>query len=290
MSSSVPYLLAILGEGVVPPSTMVCHGDDLGLLRGDGVFDATRIVTAQDGTSRIDHLEEHLSRFARSIAGVNGPTPDMDSWRHLIEDAARTWRLPGEATLKLVYTNGREVVPGLPRGFLIIVPLSETHKEEREGIDVLCLSRGVTSESFADAPWLLGGVKTLSYAVNVAALRHAKSQGADDVIFTSTEGYLLEGPTSGLVVQAADGLWTTPTGATGILSSITVNTVFEAADDDGVKTATRLMKRDEVLRAQGAWLLSSIRGIVPILSIDGRPAPQDDEMTHRLRVWAGFED
>ena len=155
---------------------------------------------------------------------------------------------------------------------------------------MLCLSRGVTSESFADAPWLLGGVKTLSYAVNVAALRYAKSQGADDVIFTSTEGYLLEGPTSGLVVQAADGLWTTPTGATGILSSITVNTVFEAADDDGVKTATRLMKRDEVLRAQGAWLLSSIRGIVPILSIDGRPAPQDDEMTHRLRVWAGFED
>lgn len=76
MNSSVPYLLAILGKGVVSPSTMVCHADDLGLVRGDGVFDTTRIVTAQDGTSRIDHLDEHLSRFARSIAGVNGPTPD----------------------------------------------------------------------------------------------------------------------------------------------------------------------------------------------------------------------
>lgn len=75
MNSSVPYLLAILGKGVVSPSTMVCHADDLGLVRGDGVFDTTRIVTAQDGTSRIDHLDEHLSRFARSIAGVNGPTP-----------------------------------------------------------------------------------------------------------------------------------------------------------------------------------------------------------------------
>ena len=50
------------------------------------------------------------------------------------------------------------------------------------------------------------------------------------------------------------------------------------------------MKRDEVLRSQGVWLLSSIRGVVPILSIDGHPAPQDDEMTHRLRVWAGFEE
>ena len=164
MNSSVPYLLAILGKGVVSPSTMVCHADDLGLVRGDGVFDTTRIVTAQDGTSRIDHLDEHLSRFARSIAGVNGPTPDLDSWNHLIEEAARTWRIPGEAALKLVYTNGRQVVPGPPRGFLIISPLSETAIEEREGIDVLCLSRGVTSDAFADAPWLLGGVKTLSYA------------------------------------------------------------------------------------------------------------------------------
>ena len=48
MNSSVPYLLAILGKGVVSPSTMVCHADDLGLVRGDGVFDTTRIVTAQD--------------------------------------------------------------------------------------------------------------------------------------------------------------------------------------------------------------------------------------------------
>ena len=220
---------------------------------------------------------------------MDGPTPDLDSWHHLIEEAARNWRIPGEAALKLVYTNGRQVVPGPPRGFLIISSLSKTAIEEREGIDVLCLSRGVTSEAFADAPWLLGGVKTLSYAVNVAALRYARSQGADDVIFTSTDGYLLEGPTSGLIIEAADGLWTTPTGATGILSSITVGTVFKAADEDGVKTATRLMKRGEVLRAQGAWLLSSVRGVAPVLSIDGHPTPQDEDMTHRLRTWAGFE-
>ena len=133
-------------------------------------------------------------------------------------------------------------------------------------------------------------VKTLSYAVNVAALRYAQSQGADDVIFTSTDGYLLEGPTSGLVIEAADGLWTTPTGTTGILGSITVSTVFDAAGEDGGKTSTRLMKRDEVLRAQGAWLLSSVRGVAPILSVDGHPAPQDEDMTHRLRAWAGFEN
>ncbi|GAE72200.1 aminodeoxychorismate lyase [Cutibacterium acnes JCM 18916] len=28
----------------------------------------------------------------------------------------------------------------------------------------------------------------------------------------------------------------------------------------------------------------------PILSIDGHPVPQDEDMTHRLRTWAGFEN
>ena len=221
MNSSVPYLLAILGKGVVSPSTMVCHADDLGLVRGDGVFDTTRIVTAQDGTSRNDHLDEHLSRFARSIAGVNGPTPDLDSWNHLIEEAARTWRIPGEAALKLVYTNGRQVVPGPPRGFLIISPLSETAIEEREGIDVLCLSRGVTSDAFADAPWLLGGVKTLSYAVNVAALRYVRSQGADDAIAKEMQTRYLH-PQWISAQKAASGPSPSPRKPVGARASATV--------------------------------------------------------------------
>ena len=49
-------------------------------------------------------------------------------------------------------------------------------------------------------PWLLAGAKTLSYAVNMAALRHAARQGAGDVIFVSSDGYMLEGPRSTVVI------------------------------------------------------------------------------------------
>ncbi|GAE81693.1 aminodeoxychorismate lyase [Cutibacterium acnes JCM 18920] len=38
---------------------------------------------------------------------------------------------------------------------------------------------------------------------------------------------------------------------------------LRAAGEDGVQTSTWLMKHGEVLRAQGAWLLSSVRGVAP---------------------------
>ena len=53
-------------------------------------------------------------------------------------------------------------------------------------------------------PWLLAGAKTLSYAVNMAALRDAARRGAGDVIFVSSDGYMLEGPRSTVVI-ATDG-------------------------------------------------------------------------------------
>ena len=45
-----------------------------------------------------------------------------------------------------------------------------------------------------DAPWLLGGAKTLSYAVNMASQRWAQSIGAQDVLWVSADGFALEAP------------------------------------------------------------------------------------------------
>ena len=68
----------------------------------------------------------------------------------------------------------------------------------------MTLARGLPAEGAADMPWLLAGAKTLSYAVNMAALRHAERQGAGDVIFVSSEGNILEGPRSTVVIATDD--------------------------------------------------------------------------------------
>src|SRR3569833_1260357 len=69
---------------------------------------------------------------------------------------------------------------------------AEPLRQRDEGVSAVSLSLGIPADFRATAPWLLGGAKTLSYAVNMAAQRHAHAAGADDVVFTSLEGRLLE--------------------------------------------------------------------------------------------------
>ncbi len=234
MSNVAKQLVAVMGRGVLPAGALVATADDLGFTRGDGVFDATRICTDADGNSTIDHLDRHFDRFDRSIAGVGGHPIDRKAWTALIEDAMTAWDVPGEAVCKIMYTNGQETQAGDgPTECLTITEMSATAMVQRAGVKVAALNRGYAHDLFYEVPWLLGRVKTLAYAVNVAAGREAKARGADDVLFCSSDGYALEGPTSALIVWRDGVLHTTPLEGTGILDSVTQALLFERATEAG---------------------------------------------------------
>jgi 4-amino-4-deoxychorismate lyase len=284
----LPRLVAVLGVGVIDdPDRAVLCADDLGLTRGDGCFDATRIVTDDDGTSRVDHLSAHLTRFRRSADGLELPC-DLDAWRTLIAEAVTAWTYPGHAVLRVMLTRGRESAPLQPvTGVLTITPLDEAALTGHLGISVITLSRGHAADAFTDVPWLLGGVKSLSYAINVAAGREAKRRGADDVLFVSTDGYALEAPRSALVWPDGERLATTRLDGTGILASITQAAAFAGATAERVRTSYELITIDDLRHADGAWLLSSGRLVAPILELDGTPLAHDIGWTDRLCTWVG---
>jgi 4-amino-4-deoxychorismate lyase len=283
-------VVAVLGTGVIDPDSPAVRVDDLGLTRGDGCFEATRVVTGAGGTHRIDHLGAHLDRFARSAAGLELPPLDRPAWQALIAEALAAWTEPGEAMLRLMLSRGRESQPDGPvTGLLTLVPTAaETLRQRRDGIDVITLPRGLDSAAFEAAPWLLGGVKTLSYAVNVAGLREARRRGADDVIFTSSDGYLLEAPTATAVWLAGGVLHTTPLGATGVLASITQQGLFEAARTAGFATRNTLARVADLQACEGAWLVSSGRGVARLRSVDGLELGCPAGLTERLTALAGF--
>ncbi len=279
-------VVAVLGRGVVPRDTPLLVADDLGFTRGDGCFDAARVVV-RDGTASVDHLDRHLARFTRSAAALELPAPDPDAWTSLIDEALAAWTGTGEAVLKLVLTRGSEHSASGVTALLTITEAADA-SAARQGVTGATLDRGYASDAFRNAPWLLGGVKSLSYAINVAAKREALRRGIDEIVFTSSDGYLLEGPTTGLLVAADDQLWTTPLAGTGVLESVTIAVIMDAARADGVRTREALFRADDLPSTDGVWLVSAVRGVLPLVELDGVRLPHDPAISARLATAAGF--
>ena len=276
-------LLGVLGAGLVDQAAPLLRADDLGVLRGDGCFESVRLR----GTGELDDLDAHLDRLARSAAAMQLPATDRGAWQRLAGSLVDAWDRPGEAVLRLVVTRGPEE-GGQPTAFALLAPVSaEQLRQRREGIRALTLSRGLVADATVEAPWLLGGVKAISYAVNMAAQRYAHANAADDVVFTSADGQLLEAPTAN-VVWLRDGVLCTPPAAPlGILDGVTVRRLFSRAAEHGFGTEIRRGTLDDLHAADGVWLVSSIRLAAAVTALDGKPMPVDAAAGGRVQAACG---
>ena len=257
------------------PQTPLLHADDLAAVRGDGIFET---LLVRDGVPCL--LEAHLQRLTRSAELVDLPVPHPDAWRWASGAAAARWveLSDDEGVVRWVYSRGRES-GGPPTAYIAVAALPErVPAVRREGLAALTLARGMPTTA-AGAPWLLAGAKTLSYAVNMAALRYAAERGAGDVIFVSTDGYVLEGPRSTVVIATDDGLQTPPP-SLPILHGTTQQALFAVAAEKGYRCEYRPLRPADLLAAQGIWLVSSITLAARVHTLDGRelpPAPQAAE-------------
>jgi 4-amino-4-deoxychorismate lyase len=159
-------------------------------------------------------------------------------------------------------------------------------------MSVVSLPIGVPYELRAKAPWILGGVKSTSYAVNMAATAEAKRRGADDAIFLAENEIVLEGPTTNIWWRNGQTLFT-PSLETGILAGITREFVIEAASELGYQGAEGVYTRTELAVAEEAFTSSSVRELMPVVSLDGspvgdgRPGPAAAALQQALRRAAG---
>lgn len=269
-------VVALLGDGLVDPDAPLLRADDLGVLRGDGVFETVLVV---DGVAL--EFDAHLARLARSAAMLELPPPDPAAWRSCGQTVIDAWDGGREMVLKLVLTRGVEgsgVVTGYAMGALVGPALLA---QRRDGVAAVTLTRGTASELAGQAPWLLLGAKTLSYAMNMAALRQAERRGAQDVVFTAADGSVLEGPTSTVVIARGHTLCTPPA-ELGILPGTTQAALFRGAETAGWRTRVEPLQVADLIAADGVWLCSSVRLITRVHTLDGHPLP-DAGLTGALR-------
>ena len=143
----------------------------------------------------------------------------------------------------------------------------------------------------AEAPWLLPGVKSTSYAVNMAAEAEAMRRGADDAVFVDPAGIVLEGPVTNVWWRRGDRLFT-PSLDLGILAGVTRATVSELARGRW-EVVEGTFGIDDLRTSDEAFTSSSVRELMPIAEVDGAALPLGPvagELQAALRRAASVDD
>jgi 4-amino-4-deoxychorismate lyase len=278
--------VAAAGAAVVDGDRPALDPLDLALVRGEAVFETVRVHRG-----RPFRLGAHLDRLAASAAALDLVLPEG-----LEELARRAVAAAGErdAMLRLVCTRGPEQT-GAPAAFAICSELPPAYEQERRrGLKLVLLTMACDPLVRAASPWLLPGVKSTSYAVNMAAQRAARARGADDAVFVGLGGELLEAPTASLWWRSGDTL-STPSLQLGILAGITRAALLELAPGLGFRVLEGVFTAEDLLGADEAFLSSSTREVMPVVEVDGTrvgegvPGPAAAELQAGLRRLAAAE-
>jgi 4-amino-4-deoxychorismate lyase len=252
--------VAVSGRGVVDPDEPVVYADDEGFLRGRGAFETMRVYAG-----RPFRLGDHIARLRSSATRLGLPPLDAGEIEALSAQALEAAGT-GEAFLRLYATPGREG-SGHPLLLALVGALPADLEELRaRGLGLVSVPLGLD----VSGSWPLGGVKSMSYAVNMMAVDVARGRGGDDALFLAQGRIVLECPTSNVWWRRGSDLFT-PSLQLGILAGVTRAVALERLPGLGYQLREGMFEVSELAGAEEAFTSSSVREVMPAVSLDGRP-------------------
>jgi 4-amino-4-deoxychorismate lyase len=274
--------LAVGGRGLVDPDEPILHADDEAFLRGRAAFETVRAYGGKPFK-----LQEHLERLRGSAARLDLADVEPGEFEALARAALEAAGSP-DVVLRLYLTAGREN-GGRSVRLAMVSELPPNLEELRaRGIKLVSAPLGLDPELRAVAPWLLGGVKSTSYAVNMAAQAEAERRGADDAVFVASGDVVLEGPVTNVWWRYERVLYT-PALELGILAGVTRATLVADAAALGYELHEGAFALAHMAGAEEAFTASSVREVMPVVELDGaalgdgRPGPAAGELQEALR-------
>ena len=240
---------------------------DRGFLYGDSVYEVTRTFGGKAFA-----LDEHLERLEKSAAGIGMQLPPRSDIRRAVDDTLRAGANP-ESYIRVIVTRGAGDIgldPALADKIRLLVIVRPTTgpdpKLVASGVDVAIVDVCRNSPRAIDP-----SVKSGNYLNNVLALGEAKRRfGAYEALMCDGHGRLAECSTSNIFLVKA-GLVRTPALEIGILHGITRQKVLELAKKNGIAFEEAALAPDDLRRADEAFLTSSVRGVLPVVRVDGQP-------------------
>jgi branched-subunit amino acid aminotransferase/4-amino-4-deoxychorismate lyase len=240
--------VAVEGRGLVDPAEPVFRADDEALLRGSAAFETLPVYGG-----RPFELERHLARLRTSLSTLGLPALHAGAAEALTAELVGV--VHGDFVLRVFRTERALVATAaaLPAGL---------EELRARGLAVHVVETGRPAA-------LVAGAKATSYALGLAALREAERNGRDDALFVA-EGTVLEAPMSN-IWWLGDGTLSTPETGAGVLPGVTRAVVWELANGEGLAVREGRFHLDELRAADEVFTTSSVREVMPVVSVDGAP-------------------
>lgn len=260
-----------LYDGIVTdPALMLLPLDDHMVHRGDGVFEALKLV---DG--RLYNLQAHLERLAQSAQAIALSLPQpLDVIRDLAVETARAGERRN-GTLRIFAARG-------PGGFsvnpyecpaaqlYVIVTAAGTPFMQAHPAGARLRTSAVPAKVGA-----MAAIKNCNYVPNVLMKKEAIDAGVDFTVGFDERGYMTEGATENVGIVSRDGRLLFPM-PDRILAGTTMLRVVELAErlvaDGRLADVTCAdLRRTDLLSAQEMVLTGTTINVTAAVEFDGQP-------------------
>ena len=250
--SAFDHVPCVLDGRVRPDGVIPLRATAEALTHGEGLFESLPVI---DGRPKF--LPAHVRRLdhgARALGFGPGPT-EAD----VLADVGLLIAACGGGTFSMRLVLFRE-------GAAIRRLATADAMPAEAGRPVALV---VAAKEF-DGPRALGRYKTLNYLVPRLAHREAAARGADEALFTTHDGLVLEGTRSTLFL-VTDGVLRTPPLSLPILPGVTRDVILAAAAARGVPVREETFPVGELFTADEVFISASVRGLRPVATFEGRP-------------------
>lgn len=247
---------AYFNDTLVSSQEATLRMNDLGLLRGYGIFDFFLFRDRQPVFLN-DYLDRfyHSAAFLRLAIGLN---------RDELSEAVQAVIRKNEAAdggIRLLLTGGYTedgYSPGTGNLAILQHPYPQAARQPARGCHLM------TYEHQRELPQ----VKSTNYLTGIYVQPLLQQCGADFVLYHQG-GTISESDRSNFFLVDSNGTLRTPD--TGILAGITRGKILELAQELEIPTKRSPLTLADLSTASEAFLTSSTKGVLPVLQVDGAP-------------------
>lgn len=272
---------------VLSPSLMMIPLDEHLVHRGDGVFEALRLVKGQFYLS-----QEHLSRLLHSaeLIGLKSRFTQIEI-QNLIQETVAAAKV-SDGMIRVFLSRGAGDFSTNPYStlgaelYIVVTPYAPFPEQKYlEGVSI-----GKSSIPFK--PGIFSQIKSCNYLPNVMMKKESIDRGFDFVIGVGTQGEILESSTENILHIDSDGYLIRPK-LHHILKGCTMMRVCELAKDvEGIKGVLEEDRAfNDLFDAQEIMMVGTTIDVLPVTSVEeelvghqGEVGPIAKELRRRLII------